>query len=483
MTSHRDVVAEATPTPDLLVESEPSHPTQYGPVRASAGVHSILVVDDDRAIREALTSFFDRQGLEVEAVGGATEALERFRARPTDLVLLDLVLPDGSGMEVLEALPTQSVPVILLTGKGEVADAVEAMRLGAENFLTKPVDLTHLSQAVDRALEKANLRQERSRLRESVSGPLDLDGLGRSARMRRLAEQVRLAANRTQAVTLVSGEVGTGKGWLARLLHELGPRAGGPFVEVNAGALRPETMVAELFGEETAAGDRRRGLLESASGGTLFLDNIGDLSPDLQPHLLGVLESGRFRRSGGKKDLTADVRFVAATSRDLAPEVAAGRFREDLYYRLNVLPLHLPPLRERSAEDRKTLVKGIFQRLRQDFPAPPESIAPNALEHLVRYRWPGNVRELRNVLERTLILAHSKVRVEPDDLPPEVTADPEEAPDQADGETPPQSLEAMERKHIREALRYRDGNRTRTAQDLGIARATLLNKIKRYGLE
>jgi len=280
---------------------------------------------------------------------------------------------------------------------------------------------------------------------------------------------------------LLQGESGTGKGWVARVIHNLSPRSGGPFVEVNCAGLSATFLDSELFGHEkgayTDAKERKIGLFELADHGTIFLDEIGELTPDLQPKLLKVLETKTFRRLGGTRELSVDVRLIAATNRDLVKEVEGGRFREDLYYRLNVMPLVLPPVRERSREDRLELVRRIISDLKTQLPGCPSECSTDVLDRLLSAAWPGNVREMRNVLERSMILGRGQAVIGIEQLPPDLRQRAT-----TDRRYLAQSLSEVERQHIERTLRHHGGNRTRAAIELGISRATLINKIKAYSL-
>ncbi|MDT8341454.1 MAG: sigma-54 dependent transcriptional regulator [Longimicrobiales bacterium] len=447
---------------------------------------SVLLVDDDLRVLEALRRSLTGMGYQVSEATTGGAALEEFvRYRP-DAVVLDLGLPDLDGLEVLEHLRAHEATVLILTGHGDVGTAVRAMQLGAENFLLKPVDSPHLGAAVARAVEKSRLRREVRAYRASAAaGDVDpLEGLGTSPLMTELAHKVRLLAESDRTTVLLTGESGTGKGWVARALHRLGPRRDAPFVEVNSAGLTATFLSSELFGHEkgafTDAREAREGLFELAHRGVLFLDEVGDLAPELQPKLLNVLEHQTFRRLGGSREIRVDVRLVAATNHDLEAAVAEGSFREDLYYRLNVTPLHLPALRERPPEDRVALLHRIHRELLRDLRRGPAAIDPEALARLVAHPWPGNIREMRNVLERALIFGQGEETLLPRHLPPEMRA-------QAHGRTDipyhPESLAEVERAHIERVLRHHAGNRTRAARDLGIARATLISKIRRYGLD
>src|SRR5712691_5199580 len=321
---------------------------------------SVLLIDDDADVLRAVGDYFDRIGYEVGRAETAQAGLEAYdRLRP-DVVILDLHLPDIGGLEVLERLRSKGASVILLTGQGDIDTAVRAMQLGAEHFLTKPVDMAHLAAAAARVSEKVRLRRQNMLLRVHEHLEEGPDSLGVSPTMQELARQLQLLATSDRTTVLLMGESGTGKGWAARMVHHLSPRAAGPFVEVNCAGLSATFLESELFGHEkgafTDAKERRQGLFEIADGGTMFLDEIGDLAAELQPKLLKVLETKTFRRLGGTREITVDVRTVAATNHDLTGDVGVGRFREDLYYRLSVMPLHLPAVRERAREDRLALV-------------------------------------------------------------------------------------------------------------------------------
>ncbi|HXF95100.1 MAG TPA: sigma-54 dependent transcriptional regulator [Gemmatimonadales bacterium] len=443
---------------------------------------TLLLIDDDESLLRAVGAYFERMGSEVYRALTAEEGVETFdRTRP-DVVVLDLNLPDRPGLEVLEQLKARGAAVILLTGHGDIETAVRAMQLGAENFLTKPVDLAHLAAATARVSEKVRLARQNALLRaRELRGP-DVESLGVSPAMRELERQISLLAASERTTVLLTGESGTGKGWVARLIHQLSPRAKGPFVEVNCGGLSATFLDSELFGHErgafTDAKERKPGLFELADGGTIFLDEIGDLAPELQPKLLRVLETKTFRRLGGTRELAVDVRLVAATNRDLAAAVKSGRFREDLFYRLSVMPLHLPAVRERSREDRLALLTRLLAELRPQLPGCPAECTAEALDRLLSAPWPGNVREMRNVLERAMILARGESAIAVEHLPPDLRR----GGSGGERRHQPQTLAELERLHIERALRYHGGNRTRAAQELGISRATLINKIKTYAL-
>ncbi|HWZ28467.1 MAG TPA: sigma-54 dependent transcriptional regulator [Gemmatimonadales bacterium] len=441
---------------------------------------SILLIDDDEGVLRSIGAYFERLGAEVYREGTMKEGLDTFdRVRP-DVVVLDLHLPDSEGLGALEQLKSKNAAVVLLTGNGDIQTAVQAMQLGAENFLTKPVDMPHLAAAVARISEKVRLRRQNERLAAGGVGE-GVDALGVSSTMQELARQLKLLAGSDRTTALLTGESGTGKGWAARLVHRMSPRSAGPFIEVNCAGLSATFLDSELFGHErgafTDAKEKKQGLFELADGGTLFLDEIGDLAGELQPKLLKVLETKSFRRLGGTRELTVDVRLIAATNRDLVSDVNAGRFREDLYYRLSVMPLRMPAVRDRSREDRIALLTHILGDLHQQLPGSPSECATEALDRLLSAPWPGNVREMRNVLERAMILARGQPQIALEHLPAELRRSA------AGSRHQPQSLADVEKAQIERALRHHGGNRTRAAKELGISRATLINKIKTYSLD
>jgi len=442
---------------------------------------SILLIDDDADVLRAVGDYFDKIGFEVGRADAAEAGFEAFDRMRPDVVILDLHLPDVGGLEVLERLRSLGGSVILLTGQGDIETAVRAMQLGAEHFLTKPVDLGHLAAATARVCDKIHLARENALLRARGRELEGLESLGVSPAIRELGRQVELLSASERSTVLLTGESGTGKGWVARVIHHLSPRASGPFVEVNCGGLSATFLESELFGHEkgafTDAKERRQGLFELADRGTIFLDEIGDLAPELQPKLLKVLETKTFRRLGGTREMTVDVRLVAATNRDLVAEVRAGRFREDLYYRLSVMPLRLPAVRDRSRDDRLALLTRILSDLAPQMPGCPSATSAEALDRLLSAPWPGNVREMRNVIERAMILARGAGQIGVEHLPADLRKGGGERRHQ------PQALAEVERVHIEKTLKFHGGNRTRAAQELGISRATLINKIKVYGLD
>jgi DNA-binding NtrC family response regulator len=446
---------------------------------------TILLVDDDPEVLSVLCRFFEGKQWLVQRAAEAKGAMMLYERERPDLVLLDIDLPGLSGLQLLEVIRTRDpdATVIMLTGHADIATAVEAMRLGAENFLTKPVELKHLEAASERAYEKVELRRRNRYFAERQAENTGLAALGRSAQMRDIARQVELLAA-SDTTVLLTGESGTGKGWVAQMLHSQSRRAAAPFVEINCAGLSATFVDSEMFGHEkgafTDAKEQKRGLLEVANTGSFFLDEVGDLAAELQPKLLKVLESRKFRRLGGTREIEVDVRLIAATNRDLEAATRDGAFREDLFYRLAVLPLRLPPLRERGREEIADLAIRLLLDLRRKGGRGPARFTPDALSLLFQYPWPGNIRELRNVLERVQLMNPEAEEVRAGHLPPEIlmaTHSDTGAPE-AD-----LSLQEVERRHIARVLAHHGGNRSKTARSLGISRATLYEKLTRYGLD
>jgi two-component system response regulator HydG len=443
---------------------------------------SILLVDDDTAVLRLLEKFFQREEWQTHSATAGDEAVALWERHRPDLVLLDLDLPGLSGLHVLDLLTVRGATVVMLTGRADVSTAVEAMQAGAESYLTKPVDFDQLRATLARALEKSELRRENRELLERLASGEGRTALGSSPAMQDLERQLGLLAH-SDATALLLGESGTGKSWVARMIHTGSTRAREPFVEVNCAGLTATFLDSELFGHEkgafTDAREMKRGLFEIADRGTLFLDEIGDLAPELQPKLLRVLETRRFRRLGGTRELEVDVRLLAATNRELRAEASAGRFREDLFYRLSVFPIVIPPLRTRSREDVQELLYRFIAELAPRHPESPTRVAPRALALLLAHPWPGNVRELRNTIERALVLSRGADQVGPEHLPDAVRAAQLRPVPEEGGIIP---LAEMERLHIERALRVA-GSRTAAAQALGISRSTLYAKIREMELE
>jgi two-component system response regulator HydG len=443
----------------------------------------LLVADDDPGLRESLERTLTREGYRVTLASDGRAALERVQAGGIDLILTDLKMPGLTGLELLRAAKAiaPDVDVILLTAFGTVEEAVKAMKDGAYDFLTKPFRREQLLKLIDKALERRALIEQNKVLRQQLE---DLRGkgqvIGASPAFRRMMTLVDQVAD-SAATVLIQGESGTGKELVARAIHERSPRSHRPFVAVNCAAL-PETLLeSELFGYEkgafTGAVGRKEGRFELASGGTLFLDEVADLSLVTQPKILRMLQEGEFERLGGTRTLQVDVRIVAATNQNLAEMVKDKRFREDLYYRLNVITVYVPPLRDRP-EDIRVLAQHFLRVYAAKNNRALEGFTPEAVERLESYGWPGNVRELENVVERAVVLARER-RVGPEELPDEVTGTRKRAPRDAIVELVGTPLADIEQRLLDEALRITGGNKTQTAKLLGIDVRTVARKLDR----
>jgi two-component system, NtrC family, response regulator AtoC len=458
---------------------------------------TILVADDDRTIRRNLVLLLQAEGYRTLDAADGNTALERIRADHPDAVLLDLKMPGRDGLEVLGELgpALADLPVIVVTAFGGSAAAIEAMRRGAYDYLTKPFDLDEVLLTLKRALRQRALAFEvkalRARAGEEAGESADESGddepelVGQSAAMREVFKAIGRAAA-TDAAVLIVGESGTGKELVAAALHRHSGRAGGPFIRVNCGALPEGLVESELFGHEkgafTGADRQKPGRFERAAGGTIFLDEVGELPASAQAKLLRVLQQQEFERVGGTEILKADARVISATHRDLSREVAAGRFREDLFYRLNVARIVIPPLRDRP-EDIPPLAEHILRRLERKHGWGALSLSPDALLAIRERPWPGNVRQLENALARAAIAARGRA-ILPEHLDVDESADPAIPPTGDPAATLPLRalLAEVERRAIRRALADCGGNRTKTAERLGISRRQLFDKIREYDL-
>lgn len=439
--------------------------------------NSLLIVDDDDEIRKRGVQFFERHGFHVAAAASADEALTLAKQHEFEVGVLDVAMPGMTGIELLEQLKQThpEIELLMLTGHGTIETAVKAMQLGAHDFLTKPVRFPHLLAVVERAIDASRLRKENRQLRAMIRRHQSPAGmLGDSPAMR---EVTRLIARvgPTDKPILIQGESGVGKELVAKALHEASELADKPLVVVNCAAL-PETLLeSELFGHEkgafTGASSAKEGLFEVADGGTLFIDEIGELAPSLQPKLLRVLENGWMRRVGSVKDRRVHVRILAATNRELKKEVDAKRFREDLYYRINVLTITIPPLRDRGSD---------VELLADHFAGPGWEWEPAAREAVCGYRWPGNVRQLMNAIERAKILADDE-QIRLGNLPPEVTG--AEAADETALATPADDLASVNRGHVVETMRREGGNKLQAAKKLGVSRRSLYRLLEKYNIQ
>jgi two-component system response regulator PilR (NtrC family) len=452
----------------------------------------ILVVDDERSLREMLSIVLGREGYEVTTAEDVGSALDQIRRGPLpDLLISDLRMPDGSGVDVLRALKERSPGSVglLLTAFASADTAVEAMRLGAVDYLTKPFDVADLKQRVARYLEVKRLNETQSTPVEGRKSP----GFVLAGRSRQILDVISLVARvaRTDASVLITGESGTGKEWTAREIHLQSSRQAQPFVAVNCGAFTESILESELFGHMkgsfTGAVDTKKGLLESADRGTLFLDEVGETSLGMQVKLLRVLQERKFRRVGGTQELEADVRFIAATNRNLEEMVRAGSFREDFFFRINVISVRLPALRER-AEDIPILAEQFVQRFAERMARPVRTISAETMRLLIAYRWPGNVRELENVIDRGVALEQS-AELTADSLPPHLRASPGDGGAHAVEAIPASGfnlethLQQIERMHLERALKQAGGVQVKAADLLGITFRQFRYLAKKYQLK
>lgn len=443
----------------------------------------VLIVDDEPGIRESLRGLLEDDGFEVEAVESGEACLAVLERRAAGCVLLDVWLPGIDGIETLERIKAEwpDCAVVMISGHGTIETAVRATRLGALDFVEKPLSAERTLVAVRNALRHASLERANRELRERVAGAHTL--VGSSASMRALRQQIAFAAP-TNGRVLIYGESGTGKELVARLIHNSSKRASGPFVEVNCAAIPEELIESELFGHAkgsfTGATANKTGKFEQGDGGTLFLDEIGDMSPRVQSKVLRALEEQRFEPVGSNQAVRVDVRVVAATNKRLEAEIERGAFREDLFYRLNVIPFEVPPLRERL-EDVPLLVDHFNARFSAEYGQEPKCFEPEAMERLMVYSWPGNVRELRNTIERVTIM-HRPVEVASADLPPLDADPPPQQPSWPAFASFREGKEAYEREYILRKLEECDGNISRTAEQMGIDRSHLYRRMKALGL-
>lgn len=445
----------------------------------------MLIVEDKEAMRQSLARLFSEKGHEVVEAASGAEALERFNEMETDLVITDLQMGEVDGLQVLREIKKRApqTPVLMVTAFGSVEGAVEAMRQGAFDYLLKPFSLTEIEAKVEKALEQRRLLTENRYLRETLSHTVGRM-IGRSERMQQVYRLIEKVAPNTAPV-LILGETGTGKELVAREIHQGGARKEGPFIAVNCGAIPENLLESELFGYEkgafTGASSQKKGRLELAEGGTLFLDEIGELPLPLQVKLLRFLQEREIQRVGGTKTIRVDVRLVAATNRDLKQEIEEHRFREDLYYRIRVIEIHLPPLRERHG-DIPELAAYFLQKFSRELHKNLD-ILPEALDLMTLYAWPGNVRELENVIERAAVLAEGEI-IKPGDLPPELQLI--SAPAASHGESREagltERLEMIERDIIRKTLEETTGNQTQAARVLRLHRSSLQYKMRKYRL-
>ena len=447
--------------------------------------NSILVVDDDLAHRTMLRTLLAGWGYAVIDVDDGEGAVKMVREKPFDLLLMDIRMIRVSGLEAMAAIKTYNpaIPIIIMTAYASVETAVEALKTGAYDYLTKPLDFTELRLTMTRAMDHSRLKEENMLLRETLNQHFDrVNLIGRSRPMIKLLETVALVAP-AEATVLITGESGTGKEMIAGAIHFNSPRSGGPFIKINCAALTETLLESELFGHEkgafTGADRKKEGKFRQADGGTLLLDEVSEMPLAMQVKLLRVLQEREITRVGGEEVLAVDVRLIAATNRDLIRNVEAGRFREDLYYRLNVVNLEVPPLRERQ-EDVPLIAQHYLHLFAEKNHKVIKGFTPQAMDRLLKYAWPGNVRELINAVERCVVLSRSEYLTEEELSFLRDKTTPEEQPVMSGTATT--SLEKVERDTILKGLKTAGGNKSEAARQLGITRRTLHKKLKSYGL-
>jgi DNA-binding NtrC family response regulator len=442
---------------------------------------SILLIHDDPSTLRAMGARFEESGQEVIrelSVDAGVATLGRLRP---DAVLLSAGFLDQD-TDPIGRLRTSDAAVVVFSDRPDPSLAARAIGAGASQVADTGGDTALLVRIAAEVAATTRTRRVVQELQAATAPRHGLESLGNSTPMRQLAQQISLLAQSDRTTLLLSGETGVGKAWAARLIHDLGSRAGRPFLDVRLSGANAAYLESRLFGHERGvfveATERKRGLIEVAHGGTLLLRDIGELPAEIQPKLLRVLETRTFRRLGGTDDISVDTRLMVTARRKLSQDVDAGRLREDLFYRLSVMPLEMAPLRERSQEDRVGLLTLLHEDARTEFPDGPSQISVEAWERFLAYSWPGNVREAKNVLDRALIVARGQGTINVEHLPGEFRA----RAGVGDRRHTPMTLEALEHQHIERTLRYHGGNRTRAAKELGISRATLINKIKLYNI-
>ncbi len=443
------------------------------------GTPALLVVDDEQVVRDSLSKWFREDGFLVGTAASAAEALSQLQGRKWDILLLDIKMPGMDGMELQQRIKEidSNATIIFITAHATVDTAVKALKEGAFDYVTKPVDPDYLSHLVTNALKQRNLANENLKLKEQITEFSKADDIvGDSAQMQKVYDLIQTVA-KTETTVMIRGESGTGKELIARAIHSNSSRRYFPIVAVNCGAMAEGVLESELFGHErgafTGAQYRRKGKLELSDGGTLFLDEIGNIDMKTQMDLLRVIETKQFTRVGGNDIIKVDFRVICATNKDLEKAVAEGSFREDLYYRLNVFSVFIPPLRERKG-DIPVLANYFVQKYMRVMGKQITSIAPEAMDTIVRYNWPGNVRELENAIERAMVVGKPP-SIKPEDLPYQLT--------EKNHVLPAGSLASMEKAHIASVLDQNRWNISRSAEILQIDRVTLYNKIEKYGLK
>jgi len=443
----------------------------------------VLVAEDEKVTRLALARILEKEGMEVIQAADGKQALELFRKERPAVVILDIMMPVLNGIDTIRELKEldPSVPVIIATGRGDISSAVDTMKLGAYDFLVKPVEPGKLVMIVRRAVEKHGLEQELNRLHNSENASLERF-MGKTTAMKQIADQLKQVAV-TDFSVIIQGETGTGKTLLARILHNVSRRAARKFVKIDLGSMAESIIEGELFGYEkgafTGADQPREGFFEAADGGTAFLDDLENISPQVQSKLLTVIESRETIRLGSRKPVSLDIRFMAATNTDIQKTVQAGKFREDLFYRLGEFIITLPPLRERSA-DIPSFISGFLDTAVSELKMPPKTISPEAVDRMVRHSWPGNLRELKNVVRRAALMSGTR-EIRPDHI--EFLLGNKDAVEEIGLMPLREALSSVEKKLIRKTLAATGGNKAKAADLLQIDVKTLRSKIAEYSIE
>jgi two-component system response regulator AtoC len=448
---------------------------------------AILIVDDDEVMRQTLSDVLKKRGYAVSTAETGGQTLSSIRDKPFDLVLLDIRLPDMDGLDVLKRIKEieGDLMVIVMTAYSDVQTAVTAMKSGAYHYIDKPFELEELKILIQKALETQSLRNEIRRLqRQGGEKHQGIEIYGNSPLIKNVMELIEMISQTPRTSVLIQGESGTGKELAANAIHYRSKRANKPLMKINCGAIPENLLETELFGYEkgafTDAKGTKKGLLELANGGTVFLDEIAEMKSYLQTKLLRVLENQRFMRVGGEREISVDVRIIAATNKDLSALVNAGQFRKDLYYRLKVMVIEMPPLRERR-EDTLLLANRFIEENKRELGKNVTGISEAGREYLLNYSWPGNVRELKNIVERAMILSDGK-EILPDHLPIELRKSQGDTASVGVTDSAELTLEAAEKKHITDVLMLMEWNKSKASRVLGISRSTLREKLKKYAI-
>ena len=450
--------------------------------------YNILVIDDEAAQRDVLTGYLKKKGYKIFSASSGKEGVETARATSVDIILSDFKMPDLNGIEVLEQVRkiNPEISFVIVTAYGTVENAVKAMRLGAFDYISKPVDLDELDLMIERVIEHKNLKSENQLLKTQLQEKYKISSI--VSQSQKMEEVINLAARvaDSKANVLITGENGTGKEVLAKAIHYISPRKDKPFVAVNVPALTETLLESELFGHEkgafTGADKMKKGRFEIAHGGTIFLDEVGDIPQSIQVKLLRVLQEHQFERVGGTEKIEVDVRIIAATNKNLEQKIKDGTFREDLYYRLNVVSIKIPPLRERK-EDILPMIEGFIEKYGKENNKEKLEISKETVDMLMKYNYPGNVRELENIIERAVVLTRSKT-IALNDLPINIKGFKEEKTLEALSEgTLTDQVESLEKQLIFDALQKSDGNQTKAGKLLGLTERNLRYKLKKYNIK